>query len=206
MKVRKIPISFEKQSTPYTCGAKALQLVLNYFNPKKYPLGDYLEMEIFRRAKLGNYNAVTHPGLALVALEEGFEVEYLMLYEEMFRYPERVYPGYTMPREEFEEKVMIDREYLKKAKEKGLKIVIVKTITGDLLRSYIDRNIPLIGMIDNLGQLHDIIINGYKITKYFSAFYITDPWSGQRGILEKELINLLSTRYGVGILAIKNEG
>lgn len=197
----KIPIKFERQSTGLTCEAKALQLVLHFYEPSRFPLGKDLEMEIYRRAKLGRYDAATHPGLALVALEEGFDVDYIMAHENMFVYPEKKYPGYTMPRKEFEEKLKIDREYFEKAKKKGLKVVLIQELTSKILENYLNKLIPLIGLADFYGSLHAIILRGYKS----NTFYIVDPIAGYYTTYKDRLIELLSTRYGVAILAIKKK-
>lgn len=196
----KLHVRFAKQQTPHTCAPKALQMVLSFHNPECYDLGKELEIAIFEKAKLGHYNAATTPGLAVFALEEGFPVDHIVKFKEAFKYPDELLPGYTMPRGEFDEKVAIDALYFERARALGLNTVVVPDIGARpaFLKSYLQRGIPLIAMLDIDGLLHDVVIRGF----FNEVFLITDPAAGQRSIPEGQLMRYLDTRYGVSILAI----
>ena len=197
-------VNFERQSTPYTCGAKSLQLILNFFNPGKYPLGRDLEMEIYRRAKIEGYRPTTPPLLARVALEEGFAVEYLMSTPKLFEYPGEDAP---MPREEFEKKLALDMKYFKEAKALGL-IHRVVDLTPGLCSRYLSRGMLLLAMGDFQGVLHDFVIRGFEGVEQPgqrvkpTVFYIVDPARGQYTMYWGSLIDTVKTKYGISVLCI----
>ena len=196
---RKLGVRFEAQSTGYTCAAKALQLVLNYFDASRYPLGVSLEMGFWDRARLGKYSVATCPGLALIAVEEGFEADYVAYYRELFRYPTTGITGYVMPREEFNEKLAIDKNYFAKATEKGLRLRIIRPDqVVEEIKEYLNVGTPLIAMVDYSGILHTVVIRGYKR----NTFYMVDPIGGYRSTYVDHLFGLVNTRYGLAILAI----
>lgn len=195
----KLPVRFARQKTPFTCGAKALQVILNFHNPEQYNLRYELETEIFEFARLGKYDASTTPGLALFALEHGYPVEHIVKFKEIFQYPEEPISGYTMPKEEFEEKFAIDIVLFEKARQKGLKTIVVPNITeSNILKKYLTKGIPLLAMLELGGILHDVVIRGFSQDFYM----IIDPDQGETGLHARELIRHFDTRYGVSILAI----
>lgn len=196
----KLPVRFAKQTTPFTCASKAVQMILNYFNPEKYNLRHDLEMEILERSRLGRYQTATSPGLALYALEEGFEVDHLATSQEVFTYPTDTKSGYTMTREEFDEKTAMDRVYFEKARRAGLKTIVLDRLEElpKRLRTYLQKGIPVMAMLDFDGALHDIVIKGY----WKNVFMTNDPAYGERSFLERDLLELINTRYGVSLLAI----
>lgn len=194
--VLKVPA--ERQSTGFSCAAKALQLILHFHKPGQFPLGCELELDILARAKLGSFDVATHPGIAVVALECGFDVEHLVLSDEVFSYPTVAHSGHTMSREEFEEKIAIDRKYFQTARALGLRSVIVPRITSDLIRSYLAEGIPLIAMTDRNGTLHDVVIRGLRNRE----MKLVDPSTGYRTEYIDHFLEDVHTRYGVSIIAV----
>jgi hypothetical protein len=194
-----LQVEFEQQSLGYSCAAKCLQLVLNFHDSKKFPLGSDLELEILKESKLGNYNEATHPGLVLYVLRKGFNVDYITNYDDLFRYPVIEHAGYTMSKSEFDEKIKIDKEYFKKALELGVKNILFDKVTTNEIKKYIDLGFPLVVMTDNGGSLHDVVIRGYKN----NIFKIVDPISGYRSIHKDDVEKMVNTRYGSSIFVVK---
>lgn len=201
MKYRKklLQVNYEKQSTSYSCAAKCLQLVLNYHQPETFPLGEKLELNILKESKLKGHNEATHPGLVLFSLKKGFNVEYITKYSDLYQYPSVEHPGYTMPEDEFNGKIEVDKEYFKKALEKGANNQIIENIEAADFKKYIDQNLPIIAMTDKRGMLHDVVIRGYKN----NMFKIVDPVKGYRSIYSNKLESLVNTRYGNSLIVVK---
>lgn len=156
-------------------------------------------MTIFEFTRLGEYKAATSPGLALYALEKGFAVDHIVKFEEIFKYPDASLPGYTMPRDEFEEKIALDKLFFAQAETKGLQTLIIPDmVESTILKNYLKEGILLLAMIDVGGLLHDIVIRGF----WHDIYLIVDPARGERSVHKRELMHLIDTRYGISILAV----
>lgn len=194
-----LDVTFERQNQPTSCAAKCVQMVMHYYDASRFPLGKEAEEEIMAEASFDNYDVATHPALARFAQERGFQVTYLTKYPDLYRLPETAPRGWTMPKEEFEEKISVDRKFLITATKAGVSHEVMQSIEPGFFQKYIDKGAPVICMTDSLGSLHDVIVHGYTGTR----LRILDPIRGYDLVEESIFRHRVDGRYGHSFLIIE---
>jgi len=196
-KAKKTSVKPYKQHLSRGCGPSSLLIILHTYNPIKFPLTSEMEDEIYNFSKFKDKDTTSIPGLALYALQSGFNV--------------KLYGSYEIPKKPI---VMSDtdyNEYVKKyvyfkeeAKKQGLKELLGDFSLDELIEKEIyDNNLAMILIkLDQKAEiLHNIVIRGHKSNKILCV----DPMRGEYITYgKKDLNNMMTLPFMKIALVVEN--
>jgi len=173
----KIP-EFYKQTTPYTCGAASLLMVLNNLN-ENIKLTRENEITIWKDATFRVIECTSNIGLAYAALKRGFKAKVLQEYHlpKVFSRQHDLYVNNEMKK--------IYLEQLKNAKKLGLEIEY-GDFDLDRMLEFTKKSIYPIVLISSGTILHFVILCGYEhkpaynLTPEINEVILLDPTVGLR--------------------------
>jgi hypothetical protein len=191
----KYDVKEERQSLPFSCAAKSAQLLMNYADPGRMPLGYDAEMDVLHQSKAQEYPEATHTGIALYARKKGYGVVHLVATPELYKYPWD--DPYAMPFDEFQKKVSIDHVFNRQACDMGAELWQCGYVNELTILHLLDTRGPIVAMTDAGGGLHDLIVAGYD----YGVFHVIDPAGGSRVESAYSFVEKANTKYGHSILS-----
>lgn len=187
----KLPLEPYYQTTPYTCGASCLAIVLNHFRGTTLSLQQ--EMALWEKIVTPGYKNNLLSGSAIQALEHDLSAVLYHSEAELFKY----HP--SLNKDDYENLVRGYKTFVNRGLEKGLVLRISK-LDSEVIRKELEKGSLIILITTLAGVLHAVIVRGYKN----NSFYLFDPISGFRKEHFTETERKLETPFGSWMLAIND--